>query len=712
MPNVAVLFLSVLLLGVTAQERVTPVEKVITLLTDLKAEVIKEGTDEAQVYDGFACFCKDTTASKSTAITTGRDNINSESATLGQKTAEKVEKETELDERKTKQEQLHTTLDDTKVRHAKEKAEYEATAADLTKAISSLNSAISSMMEGGGTQPGVLLEVRKSVESTLALADALNFIAEPKRKEVGTFLQTTAGVDPMDPTYKYHSQGIIKTLHELLTDFTGEKDTLDAEWTKTDKNYRDMIKSIEDQMTENKEAMDQLEMDIDTLNGDIATARENLVNDQAVLKDDELYMKDLTERCEIRAKDWDQRSAMRADEIQALTEALEVLQNKVQGRDEEVNKRALLQRAPKAAISAPAKQVSIAHHAGSASFVQEVATINEARALLRGSRAGVSTQLRQEKVVALLRKEGQRLSSPVLSTLATKVQADPFTKIKGLIQALVERLLKEAEAEATKKGFCDTELGKAEKDRDYRMQEAKDLNVDLKALEIKKAELEAEIELLDGEIVKLKEDLRQATDDRKAEHEENMDAISTAKEGLDAVKQAITILKVFYKKAGKATVLLQASPVDEDTTGAGFAGAYKAKQTQSKGIIGMLEVIHTDFDRTVRHTEAAEKKAQEEFVEFDRTSRADISGKETKKKLDEEDLETTDNTIAQKMADLQTAVGLLDDALKTIEGLKPMCIDTGMSYADRVAKREEEVAALRRALCILDTEDQEPDCSA
>eukprot|EP00425_Heterocapsa_triquetra_P026773 CAMPEP_0195094088 /NCGR_PEP_ID=MMETSP0448-20130528/42416_1 /TAXON_ID=66468 /ORGANISM="Heterocapsa triquestra, Strain CCMP 448" /LENGTH=50 /DNA_ID=CAMNT_0040128103 /DNA_START=80 /DNA_END=229 /DNA_ORIENTATION=+ len=50
MPNVAVLFLSVLLLGVTAQERVTPVEKVITLLTDLKAEVIKEGTDEAQVY--------------------------------------------------------------------------------------------------------------------------------------------------------------------------------------------------------------------------------------------------------------------------------------------------------------------------------------------------------------------------------------------------------------------------------------------------------------------------------------------------------------------------------------------------------------------------------------------------------------------------------------------------------------------------------------
>merc|ERR1719401_3116413 len=87
--------------------------------------------------------------------------------------------------------------------------------------------------------------------------------------------------------------------------------------------------------------MATLSSDIETLKGDIATARENLVNAEAILKDDQLYLKDLTQQCELRAKDWDQRSQMRADELEALTGALEVLEGKVKSLDE-VNKRALL----------------------------------------------------------------------------------------------------------------------------------------------------------------------------------------------------------------------------------------------------------------------------------------------------------------------------------------------------------------------------------
>merc|ERR1719277_2003474 len=126
--------------------------------------------------------------------------------------------------------------------------------------------------------------------------------------------------------------------------------------------------------------------------------------------------------------------------------------------------------------------------------------------------------------------------------------------------------------------------------------------------------------------------------------------------------------------------------------------------------MGMLEVIKSDFDRTDRTTEAAEAKAHADFVEFDRASRADISGKETKKALDEEDLETTRNNIKSKMSDLKTAQNLLDAALKVVEALKPTCIDTGMSYEERVQKREEEIVALKKALCILDPEGVEEQC--
>merc|ERR1740116_182107 len=90
-----------------------------------------------------------------------------------------------------------------------------------------------------------------------------------------------------------------------------------------------------------------------------------------------------------------------------------------------------------------------------------------------------------------------------------------------------------------------------------------------------------------------------------------------------------------------------------------------------------------------------------DFIELERTLKADIGGKETKKQLDEEDLATTKSTIESKMEDLKTAQSLLDGSLKVLEGLKPTCIDTGMSYEERVAKREEEIKALEEALKIL-----------
>jgi len=265
----------------------------------------------------------------------------------------------------------------------------------------------------------------------------------------------------------------------------------------------------------------------------------------------------------------------------------------------------------------------------------------------------------------------------------------------------VERLLAESTAEATKKGFCDTQLGKAHQDRDFRKVETKKLNAGLKVLELKKDELEAEITLLTGQISQLEIDLKAAVDQRKIEKTENLRVIETSGEGHAAVQQAISILKVFYMNSAKGKVFAQISPVDEDTTGPGFEGAYKGKQTASKGIIGLLQVIKSDFDRTKRTTTEAEAQAHADFVVFDRTSKADISGKSTKKELDEADLKTTNNKIDQGMEDLQSAQDQLDDALKTVESLKPTCIDTGMSYEERVEKREEEIAALRRAVTML-----------
>ena len=60
----------------------------------------------------------------------------------------------------------------------------------------------------------------------------------------------------------------------------------------------------------------------------------DLTETTAMLNDDRVYLKDLTEKCETKAKLWDQRSQMRADELSALTQALSVLETTVAGKAE------------------------------------------------------------------------------------------------------------------------------------------------------------------------------------------------------------------------------------------------------------------------------------------------------------------------------------------------------------------------------------------
>jgi len=316
----------------------------------------------------------------------------------------------------------------------------------------------------------------------------------------------------------------------------------------------------------------------------------------------------------------------------------------------------------------------------------------------------------KEQVIKSLVASGNKLGSAVLASLAMRVAADPFLKVKKLIQDLIERLVTEAAEEATKKGWCDTEMGKATHTRDSNMATIMELNAQLEGLEATKAKLEEEIATLTTQISDLNDSLTKETKMRGDEKAENMDTLDKAKAGLAATKDAYDVLQAFYKKAAKGKVsLIQASPVDADAP-ASHSGAYKGGQQKAGGILAMLDVIISDFERTVKVTTKAEKASHREFVEFERTSKTSIASKETGKSQAESDLKSTDSKIAESMDDLTKHQEMLDDVLKELEDLKPACVDTGMSYADRVQKRKDEIDALKKALCELDPEKVEDEC--
>merc|ERR1719272_889557 len=528
----------------------------------------------------------------------------------------------------------------------------------------------------------------------------MSLLATPKRKATLALIQQK--VDPENAEYGFHSDDIIKLCDELLVDYKTSKSDLDSEWNKTDKASKAMQASLNKKMSANSAAMKSLEKNIAKLEKEVAAHRTDLVERQSTLQDDELYLKDLTARCEERANDYDQRSAMRNDELTALTGALDVLKKRVKGAADDVNERALLiQQAAKPAPATAPKEVVAAP-------IKATASTEKAISLLQRSLRGGNSLSQQDRVAKALDTLRSVHGSVALSVLAESAAADPFKKVKGLIQKLIERLLQESANEATKKGFCDTELGKARKSRDFRFTESKDKSAELSGLQAKKDALEQEIKTLKSDIKSESKALKETTEDRQDEKKANAETLKTAKEGLSAVNEALLILKSFYKQAAKAA-FVQASPVDADAP-AVSSGNYKGKQGASNAVFALLETISSDFDRTIRTTEASEEAAHRAYVEFNQASQSSIQGKTTKQELDEEDLKTTDTNIEQTTEDMQTAVDLLDKALQELEELKPTCMDTGMSYSERVAKREEEMKALGKALCQLDEQKVETEC--
>lgn len=221
--------------------------------------------------------------------------------------------------------------------------------------------------------------------------------------------------------------------------------------------------------------------------------------------------------------------------------------------------------------------------------------------------------------------------------------------------------------------------------------------------------MDTEADELQDRIEDLKKEFAEAKELREIEKKDHSEALEKAQDGLEGVTEAYDLLKGFYDKAGSA-VLLQASPVDEDAPGAP-EGDYKGKQGSAKGILGLLQVIISDFERTLKKTSSDEKNSASDFEEMKQNSEAEIAGHTTKRELDMHDSKTSATAIKKKNKDMQFANDAVDANLKILKDLEPTCVDHGrMSFKERKNMREDEMAALKRALCKLDAEGVEAGC--
>jgi len=304
----------------------------------------------------------------------------------------------------------------------------------------------------------------------------------------------------------------------------------------------------------------------------------------------------------------------------------------------------------------------------------------------------------QARVAAYLRVQARQLNSRVLSALAVRVDSDPFRKVKKMIKDLITKLMEEANAEAEHKGYCDAELATNAATRKEKTESVETLHAEIDELEASIQKLTEDITMLTEAVAALDAAVAKATKFREEEKAKNAETVSDAKEAQKAVEQATAVLKDFYAKAGDATALVQQQPTSPEVFG---DEPYKGNAGGAGGVLGMLEVILSDFTRLESDTKAAEIASQAEYDGFMTDSEVDKAAKtadidhKTKKKQDQ------NQSLTEKNSDLDGTQKELDAALAYFEKLKPSCVDSGVSYEDRVARRKEEIQSLQEALQIL-----------
>merc|ERR1719198_2616414 len=225
--------------------------------------------------------------------------------------------------------------------------------------------------------------------------------------------------------------------------------------------------------------------------------------------------------------------------------------------------------------------------------------------------------------------------------------------------------------------------------------------------EASRDKLQEETSILATEIEELEAALAKMTKERSDESAENEATIKESEEGKAAVDEALDMLDKFYKTAAKNTVLLESSSTATqvpDMPDAGFSGANKGNQDAAAGILGMLEVISSDFARTIKTTAAAEKSAAAEFLEFETETKSSLAVKTNTKGAKENELTETIDTLANDKTSMEEEQALLDKALQELLELEPACFPKAEPYEVRVAKREQEIESLKTALCTLDKE--------
>jgi len=673
------LIFSLPLLALVAADGPNPVTKVLTLLDDLRKKVLLDGEVEQKQYEKYTEWCEDEAVSKQYQIKTGKSKIEDLSAVIEKASAGIMNADSIIDDTARVVARNDQDLKAATEIRKKEQADFEAADTDLEETIDMIGRAAGIIAKSlkANSFSQVSRQSLKELEDALQVVMKVGIFESKDTDQLQAFLQSSDDDDflsaaaPEAKAYESHGSHILEALEDMKEKAVamrneGQKSELNA------KHAYEMLKqSLEGELKADRKTLEQAKADKAAASETKSIAEGDLGMTTKMVTETTAYLQDLANDCQTKSADWEVSQKSRAEELKALTDAIEIIKEKT----------------------------------GAASSTAYGLLEEKAK---RGTVKATSTKLPSTDVVDRLTKLGRRSGDVALSQLALRAKAavemgsgDVFAKVRSMITEMIDKLVAEAAEEADHKAWCDKETMETQEKIDYHTRK-----VDKLAAKIDKAvaqiaqltETIADLQKAVAENAKLQANMDQIRSEDKAAFKVMKKDFT---DGIEGLTMALQILREYYAKEAEPEALLQTTALVRQPTD---PAVHARSEDAATGIIGLLEVAESDFTKMLADAEVEEESSQKAYEKVSHETAVDNAMKEADIKYSVKEKAGLEKSVADLKDDKEGEQAELDAVTEYFARVRPGCTTKPMTYEERKTRRENEIAGLKEALTILEGE--------
>merc|ERR1719361_2974908 len=648
-----------------------PLSKVIDLMDECAAKVKRDAEAEAKAYKDYFEWCDDVAKNAQFEIKTAKAQVEELTAEIGELTANIEGSNTKIEDLTGSIATDEKELAEAQAVRDKEAADFAASEGELTADIDTLDRAIGIIEKEMAKNPAAFAQIdatnaNKVVQALGALVDAAGFSGSDKNR-LSSLIQSHQTSDdddalvgaPAAAVYKSQSGGIVDVLVDMKEKAEGELSDLRNAENNAKHNFNMLKQSLEDSVKADNTDLAQEKSALAAAEEGKATAEGDLSVSQKDLAASENELATASSECMQVAADHEATVAARAEELAVIAKAKKILVETASGAADQTY-----------------------------SFLQIT------------SRA----DLKNNEVVTLVKNLAKKQHSSALAQLASRIEVvakygsaageEPFAKIKGLISDMIAKLEKEAQADATEKAYCDEEMFKTEAKKSDLQDTVAKLTAKIDKNAATSAKRKEEVKELQARLATLAKEQAQMDTIRSEENGDYTQAKEDLELGLSGVQKALGVLRDYF--GGAAALVQEDQPAKpekhEKSVGAG------------QSIIGMLEVLESDFSQTLAKVETEEADAAAEYEKTTQENKIAKTMMSQDAKYKAQEATSLDKEAAELTSDKDTTSTELGAVLEYDSRLKGRCVAKPEGYQDRKARREAEIAGLKEALDVLENE--------